>query len=83
MNPASYKKQMDAAKASVKSFRKSMRDADTLASKARIVTEKATKHFNPIASVQDVLDAIEDAGLFNDPEFKRQLQGLSSICNSK
>ena len=80
MNPAKYQSQVGAARSAISGFRQSMRMADQLAVRPRIARE-----FNPqyakVASVQDVIDSIADAGLMNDPEFKRQLQGLSSICN--
>ena len=80
MNPAKYQSQVGAARSAIRGFRHSMRMADQLAVRPRIARE-----FNPqyakVASVQDVIDSIADAGLMNDPEFKRQLQGLSSICN--
>ena len=80
MNPAKYQSQVGAARSAIRGFRQSMRMADQLAVRPRIARE-----FNPqyakVASVQDVIDSIVDAGLMNDPEFKRQLQGLSSICN--
>lgn len=80
MNPAKYQSQMGAARSVVGKFRKGMKFADRLAVRPRIARE-----FNPqyerVASVQDVIDSIADTGLLNDPEFKRKLQGLSSICN--
>jgi hypothetical protein len=80
MNPATFRSQLDAARAIRREFRSKIHAADSLAVRPRIARE-----FQPIyqkvASVQDVIDSIADAGLMNDPEFKRKLQGLSSICN--
>ena len=80
MNPAKYQSQVGAARSAIKGFRQSMRMADQLAVRPRIARE-FNQQFARVASVQDVIDSIADAGLMNDPEFKRQLQGLSSICN--
>lgn len=81
MNPERFRSQLNASRSIAREFRGKIRAADSLAERSKIVVEKAAKHYQPIASVQDVCDALKDAGLFNDPEFKRQLQGLSSLCN--
>ena len=80
MNPSKYQSQVGVARSVVKGFRQSMRMTDQLAVRPRIARE-FNQQFARVASVQDVIDSIADAGLMNDPEFKRQLQGLSSICN--
>jgi hypothetical protein len=80
MNLAKYQSQVGAARSVVGKFRKDMKFADMLAVRPRIARE-FNQQFARVASVQDVIDSIADAGLMNDPEFKRQLQGLSSICN--
>ena len=83
MNPDKYQSQLAAAKAATNGFRRAIKDADSFAEKGRIITERYVKpqSWMKPASIQDIIDSIEDAGLLNDPEFKQKLQGLSSICN--
>jgi len=72
----------------VREFRRSFRDADSLAEKPRLGVKKATSRqikedrAKYALGMHDIIISAQADGLLRDPEMRRRLERISSVINS-